>query len=163
MLRHLRHYPSITAGQAGFMTATEDLLAAIGPAADFAGAPCVGRWAWFDPPNDHEPTASVQSRHEAAIHVCGTCPLPTMAHCAATVRALPKRHQPGDRLTTDQGRESHGHAATVPCKADPWRASESIPRSDPTSASAVGRAHPSRPTAPPNRSTRLDPGDRKPR
>jgi len=78
------------------MTATApDLFAELGPATDFAGAPCVGHWRWFDPPNDHEPAASVQSRHEAAIHVCGTCPLPTMAHCAATVRALPKPHRRG--------------------------------------------------------------------
>lgn len=60
-------------------TATEDLLAAIGPAADFAGAPCVGRWSWFDPPGDHEPSASVRSRHEAAVHLCATCPLTTLA------------------------------------------------------------------------------------
>ena len=58
------------------MTATvRDLLAELGPATDFADAACIGRWAWFDPPNDHEAAASVQSRHEAAVHVCGTCPL----------------------------------------------------------------------------------------
>ncbi len=77
------------------MTATDDLLAAIGPAADFAAAPCVGRWSWFDPPGDHEPAASVQSRHEAAVHLCATCPLPTLARCAATVRALPKTGRHG--------------------------------------------------------------------
>jgi len=78
------------------MTATvHDLLAELSPAADFADAPCVGRWAWFDPPNDHEPAASVQSRHEAAVHVCATCPLPTFAHCAATARGLPKAHRRG--------------------------------------------------------------------
>lgn len=77
------------------MTATEDLLAAIGPAADFADAACVGRWSWFDPPGDHEPAASVQSRHEAAVHRCATCPLPTLARCAATVRALPKSGRRG--------------------------------------------------------------------
>ncbi len=78
------------------MTATvRDLLAELGPATDFADAPCVGRWAWFDPPNDHEPAASVQSRHEAAIHVCDTCPLPTMARCVALVRELPKPHRRG--------------------------------------------------------------------
>jgi len=82
------------------MTATvRDLLAELGPATDFADAPCVGRWAWFDPPNDHEPAASVKSRHEAAVHVCGTCPLPTMARCTATARTLlrpshPERHPP---------------------------------------------------------------------
>jgi hypothetical protein len=77
------------------MNAAHDLLAALGPAADFADAPCVGRWSWFDPPGDHEPAASVQSRHEAAVHVCGTCPSPTVARCAATARRLPKAHRRG--------------------------------------------------------------------
>ena len=78
------------------MTATPERLADLtSPAADFADAPCVGRWAWFDPPGDHESAASVQSRHEAAIHVCGTCPLPTMARCVALARALPKPHRRG--------------------------------------------------------------------
>ncbi len=72
-----------------------DLLAELGPATDFAHAPCVGRWALFDPPNDHEAAASVQARHEAAVRVCGTCPLPTMAHCAATARGLPKAGRRG--------------------------------------------------------------------
>ena len=77
------------------MTAARVLLADLGTAHDFAGAPCVGRWSWFDPPGDHEPTASVQSRHEAAVHVCATCPLETFARCAATVRALPKTARHG--------------------------------------------------------------------
>jgi len=78
------------------MTATvRDLLAALGPATDFADAACIGRWRWFDPPGDHEPAASVHSRHEAAAHLCGTCPLPTFAHCAATARGLPKAHRRG--------------------------------------------------------------------
>ncbi len=76
------------------MTAPE-LLAALGPAPDFADAPCVGRWALFDPPADHEPAASVSYRHEAAGRVCATCPLPTFARCAATVRALPKSGRRG--------------------------------------------------------------------
>ncbi len=78
------------------MTATvHDLLAELGPATDFADAPCVGRWRWFDPPGDHEPAPSVRERHEAAIHVCGRCPLPTFARCAATARTLPKAHRRG--------------------------------------------------------------------
>jgi len=78
------------------MTATvRDLLAELGPATDFADAPCVGRWRWFDPPGEREPAASVQSRHEAAIHVCGRCPLPTFARCAALSRTLPKAGRHG--------------------------------------------------------------------
>jgi len=77
------------------MTTVGDLLAELGPAPDFAHAPCIGRWALFDPPNEHEPAASVQSRHEAAVRVCGTCPLPTMARCAATARSLPKAGRRG--------------------------------------------------------------------
>ncbi len=78
------------------MTAAPERLADLtSRAADFAHAPCVGRWSWFDPPGDHEPAASVQSRHEAAAHLCTTCPLPTFARCTATVRALPKPHRRG--------------------------------------------------------------------
>ena len=66
------------------------LLAELGHAHDFTDAPCVGRWRWFDPPGEREPAASVQSRHEAAAHLCGTCPLPTFARCAALSRTLPK-------------------------------------------------------------------------
>jgi len=72
-----------------------DLLGDLAPAADFADAQCVGRWRWFDPPAELEPTASVRERHEAAVRVCGTCPLPTFAHCAATARALPNAHRRG--------------------------------------------------------------------
>ena len=75
--------------------AVRDLLAELGPATDFADAPCIGRWRWVDPPGDHEPAASVQSRHEAAMNVCGSCPLPTFARCAATARALPKAQRRG--------------------------------------------------------------------
>jgi len=71
------------------------LLAELGPAPDFSAAPCIGRWALFDPPNDHEAAASVQSRHAAAVRVCAACPLPTFARCAATVRALSKAHRHG--------------------------------------------------------------------
>jgi len=78
------------------MTATvRDLLAELGPATDFAGAPCVGRWAWFDPRGDRESTDDLAERHEAAVHVCGTCPLPTFARCAATAHSLPKAHRRG--------------------------------------------------------------------
>ena len=78
------------------MTATvPDLLAELGPATDFADAPCIGRWRWFDPPGEREPAASVQSRHEAAVHLCGTCPLPTFARCAALSRTLPKAGRHG--------------------------------------------------------------------
>ncbi len=77
------------------MNAAHDLLAALGPAADFADAPCVGRWGLFDPRGDRESTADLAERHEAAVHVCGTCPLPTFARCAATARALPKAHRRG--------------------------------------------------------------------
>jgi len=77
------------------VTAVPDLLAEFGPATDFAGAPCVGRWAWFDPPGEHEAAASVQSRHEAAVRVCGTCPIPVVARCAALARSLPKAGRHG--------------------------------------------------------------------
>ena len=76
-------------------TTVRDLLAALGPATDFADAPCVGRWRWFDPPGEHEPAASVRERHEAAVHVCGTCPLPVFARCAALSRTLPKAGRHG--------------------------------------------------------------------
>lgn len=72
-----------------------DLLAALGTATDFAGAACVGRWGLFDPRGDHESTDDLAERHEAASHVCTTCPLPTFARCAATARALPKAHRRG--------------------------------------------------------------------
>jgi len=72
-----------------------DLLAELGPATDFADAACIGRWRWFDPPGDHEPAASVRSRHEAAVHLCGTCPLQTFARCAALSRTLPKAGRRG--------------------------------------------------------------------
>jgi len=29
------------------------------------------------------------------VHVCATCPLPTLARCAATARTLPKAHRRG--------------------------------------------------------------------
>jgi hypothetical protein len=77
------------------VTAVRDLLASSADAHDFTNAPCIGRWRWFDPPGEHEAAASVQSRHEAAVRVCRTCPLPTFAHCAATARALPKAHRRG--------------------------------------------------------------------
>jgi len=76
------------------MTATvPDLLAELGAAADFAGAACVGRWGLFDPRGDRESNDDLAERHEAASHVCATCPLPTMARCTATARALPKPHR----------------------------------------------------------------------
>jgi len=77
------------------VTGVRDLLAELGHAHDFAGAPCVGRWSWFDPPGDHEPAASVRSRHEAAVHLCATCPLEHFAACAALARSIPKPHRTG--------------------------------------------------------------------
>lgn len=77
------------------MTTAHELLAELGPATDFADAPCVGRWRWFDPPGEHEPAASVQSRHEAAMNVCGSCPLGTFARCAALTRTLSKAARHG--------------------------------------------------------------------
>lgn len=78
------------------MTAAPERLANLtSQATDFAHAPCIGHWRWFDPPNDHEPAASVQSRHEAAVHLCGTCPLDTFARCAALTRSIPKPHRSG--------------------------------------------------------------------
>jgi len=78
------------------MTATvRDLLADLGPAADFTGAACLGRWGLFDPRGDRESTDDLAERHEGAAHVCATCPLPTFARCAATVRALPKSGRRG--------------------------------------------------------------------
>ncbi len=76
-------------------TTVRDLLAELGHAHDFTDAPCVGRWEWFDPPADHEPKASVRERHEAAVHLCGTCPLDTFARCAALTRSIPKPHRSG--------------------------------------------------------------------
>jgi len=77
------------------VTAVRDLLADLGHAHDFAGAPCIGRWAWFDGPGTHEAADQVAERHEAARRLCGTCPLPTFARCAATARALPKAQRRG--------------------------------------------------------------------
>ncbi len=90
------------------------LLAELGPAADFADAPCVGRWRWFDPPGEREPAASVRERHEAAVHLCGTCPLDTFARCAALTRTLPKAGRHGVRA----GR-SFDSAANLPQRARP--------------------------------------------
>jgi len=72
-----------------------DLLAALGPATDFTGAACVGRWGLFDPRGDRESTDDLAERHEAAVHVCGTCPLPVFARCAALSRTLPKAGRHG--------------------------------------------------------------------
>jgi len=78
------------------MTATvHDLLAELGPATDFTGAACVGRWRWFDPRGDRESTDDLAERHEAAVHLCGTCPLDTFARCAALARSIPKPHRSG--------------------------------------------------------------------
>jgi hypothetical protein len=98
------------------MTATvPDLLAELGPATDFADAPCVGRWAWFDPPGEHEAAASVQSRHEAAVRVCGTCPIPVVARCAALARSLPKagRHGVWAGRSFDSARNPQVDHATI--------------------------------------------------
>lgn len=65
------------------MTAPE-LLAALGPAPDFADAPCVGRWALFDPPADHEPAASVSYRQRPL----GACAAP--ARCPPSPAARPR-------------------------------------------------------------------------
>ncbi len=65
------------------MTAAHDLLAALGPAPDFADAPCVGRWSWFDPPNDHEPAV----RSTPATRPLCTCAAP--ARCRPSPAALP--------------------------------------------------------------------------
>jgi hypothetical protein len=77
------------------VTAAHDLLAALGPAADFADAPCVGHWGLFDPRGDRESTADLAERHEAAVRVCGTCPIPVFARCAALTRTLPKAGRHG--------------------------------------------------------------------
>ncbi len=71
------------------------LLADLGTAHDFAGAPCVGRWALFDPASTYEPPADVAERHEAARHLCATCPLEHFAACAALARSIPKPHRTG--------------------------------------------------------------------
>ncbi len=71
------------------------LLAELGPATDFTGAACVGRWGLFDPRGGRESTDDLAERHEAAAHLCGTCPLPVFARCAATARALPKARRRG--------------------------------------------------------------------
>ena len=77
------------------MSTMHDRLTELRTSHDFIGAPCIGRWRWTDPPGEHKAAASVQFRHEAAALVCGTCPLPTFAHCAATARGLPKAHRRG--------------------------------------------------------------------
>jgi len=77
------------------VTAVRDLLASSADAHDFTDAPCIGRWRWFDPPGEHEAAASVQGRHEAAVRVCGTCPIPVFARCAALTRTLPKAGRHG--------------------------------------------------------------------
>jgi len=71
------------------------LLAELGHAHDFTGAACAGRWGLFDPRGDRESTDDLAERHEAAAQMCGTCPLPVFARCAATARALPKAHRRG--------------------------------------------------------------------
>ncbi len=71
------------------------LLAELGHAHDFTGAACVGRWGLFDPRGDRESTDDLAERHEAAAHLCGTCPLPTFARCAALSRTLPKAGRHG--------------------------------------------------------------------
>ena len=60
------------------MTAMHDRLADLGTAHDFAGAPCVGRWALFDPASTYEPPADVAERHEAARHLCAHLPARTL-------------------------------------------------------------------------------------
>ncbi len=78
------------------MTATaHDLLAELGHAHDFADAPCVGRWAWFDGPGTHEAADQVAERHEAAVHLCESCPLEHVTACAALLRTIPKPHRSG--------------------------------------------------------------------
>jgi len=72
-----------------------DLAHAHAHAHDFAGAPCIGRWAWFDPPGDHEAAASVRERHEAARRLCGSCPHENVVACAALLRTIPKPHRSG--------------------------------------------------------------------
>jgi len=72
-----------------------DLLADLGHAHDFADAPCIGRWAWFDGPGTHEAADQVAERHEAARHLCASCPLEHFAACAALLRTIPKPHRRG--------------------------------------------------------------------
>jgi len=72
-----------------------NLLAELGTSHDFTGAPCVGRWAWFDPASTYEPPADVAERHEAARHLCASCPLEHFAACAALLRTIPKPHRSG--------------------------------------------------------------------
>ncbi len=77
------------------MTAVHDLLADLGHAHDFAGAPCIGRWAWSDGPGTHEAADQVAERHEAARRLCGTCSCEQVAACAALLRSIPMRHRAG--------------------------------------------------------------------
>jgi len=134
------------------VTATlPDLLADLAPATDFSDAPCIGRWSWFDPPNDHEPAASVQSRHEAAAHVCGTCPSSIFARCANTARGMRKATPPRcvgrARLRpTDHERQSHDDdpRAAEHCRAEAGRQARHQPAPD----SACHHRHPApRPVA----------------
>jgi len=66
------------------VNAAHDLLAALAPATDFADAPCVGRWALFDPPNDHE---NPPRRSTPATRPLCTCAAP--ARCPPSPTALP--------------------------------------------------------------------------
>ncbi len=78
------------------MTATlPDLLAELGHAHDYQGAPCVGRWALFDGPGPNEPAADVAERHGRAQRLCALCPHEHVAACAALLRTIPKPHRSG--------------------------------------------------------------------
>ena len=66
----------------------EALLAAVlRPMPQFTDPACIGREMLFDPPGDREDRASVTRRHEAALHLCRTCP--ALAECREWAAAEP--------------------------------------------------------------------------
>jgi len=99
------------------VTAVHELLASSADAHDFTDAPCIGRWRWFDPPGEQEAAASVQGRQEAAVRVCGTCPIPVFARCAALARTLPKTGRHGVWAGTSYDATTHHRAPRTACAA----------------------------------------------
>ena len=77
------------------MTVVRDLLASTADAHDFTGAPCIGRWALFDPAATYEPADDVAERHGRAQRLCALCPHEHVAACAALLRTIPKPHRSG--------------------------------------------------------------------
>jgi Transcription factor WhiB len=77
------------------VTALRDVLAELGTAHDFTGAPCIGRHELFDPADGNEHADVVLERHGRAVALCALCPLEHVAACAALERTIPKPHRAG--------------------------------------------------------------------